>query len=905
MRIAYLHCIRDPEAARGGPGVHIASSTAALRELGHGVEVIGPEIDGTKAPSLAVRQRSRLRRAVASYVYEPRAILRSLWRARLDLPRVRAAQPDVILARYEAFEYAPIILARTLGVPLVWEVNGTSSEIPRWNPDLVLYPGTRALEAWALNSSAAIFVVSEELKNQLVDEGAHRDRIAVIPNGADPTRFDPRLRTERPIGDLPDEATVVGYLGSFSTWHDVETMLTVIPALAESHPDVRFVLAGARVADLTAEQRNLVAQLPDRVLFPGVVPIADAARWMARFDVALSLYPPVQSFYFSPVKLFEYMASGRRHRRDRHRPAGPSHPRRRDRAPHAAGRPRRRPRRDRHAAARRAAPPAPRPCRPEDARRLVHLEAQRPTHQRPLRAGRAPPDHPRPDRSRRPRVADSFMTEPAENKSGLVTSTLIIWTARTASPIIRMLLVVVVSRQLGAAGLGEYQIMITYPAVFEMVAALGLWPLLIRNVAREPHEAFRYLLHGSALSLVVGTLLLPLMYLSSAGYSDAVRNGILLLSFSLLPSAQVVVSEAILIARGKPQTIAMLLVAENVALVAVATGLLMGGRGVVAIAIVMLVMRVLTAVVALRLALRIAGTRVWRLERAFALTLVREAPVFLASSFVWALYSRLDVLVLSRLVSVEEVGYYAAAQRIALMCQEIPQSLLVVMFPLLATAYRRDGGEFQQLMARIAKYMVLIAIPLVVGATAVGAELLGWLFSERFQAAAPILSCFMWAFLLFGLMKLLGSGLVASDHQGADLVINVAVLVLTLGLLLALTPRIGALGAAYAMLGSVAAAVVLRATFFWRRVQPVTVEPRAGAAIAASAVMWLFLMTMHGWPLPIRIGVAGLLYAAGLMVFGAFTRAELQGMPVVGRALDRPWLRILLRNEVGNVWDRR
>ena len=486
-----------------------------------------------------------------------------------------------------------------------------------------------------------------------------------------------------------------------------------------------------------------------------------------------------------------------------------------------------------------------------------------------------------------------------------MTSTLLLWTARTASPIIRMLLVVVVSRELGAAGLGEYQIMITYPAVFEMVAALGLWPLLIRNVAREPGEAFRYLLHGSALSLAVGTLLLPIMYLSSAGYSDAVREGILLLSFSLLPSAQIVVSEAILIARGKPQTIAMLLVVENVVLVAIATGLLTLGRGVVAVAVVMLVMRVLTSAVALRLAMRVAGPRVWRLERAFALTLVREAPVFLASSFTWALYSRLDVLVMSRMVSVEDVGYYAAAQRIALMCQEIPQSLLVVMFPLLSTAYRRDPREFQQLMARIAKYMVLIAVPLVVGATAVGGELLGWVFSERFQAAAPILSCFMWAFLLFGLMKLLGSGLMATDRQGVDLVINMIVLALTFGLLLVLTPRYGSLGAAYAMLASVAAAVMLRTSFFWYRVQAVTIEPRAGAALVASALMWVFLTTLGAWPLPVRIGVAGLLYAVGLVVFGAFTRAELEGMPLIGRALDRPWLRILLRNEVGDVWDRR
>lgn len=498
------------------------------------------------------------------------------------------------------------------------------------------------------------------------------------------------------------------------------------------------------------------------------------------------------------------------------------------------------------------------------------------------------------------------MTAAAASRSRFVTSTLLVWSARTVSPIIRMLLAVAVSRQLGAAGLGEYQIMITYPAVFEMISALGLWPLLIRNVARAPKEAFRYLLHGSALSLIVGIALIPPLILSSTGYSPVVRLGILLLGFSLLPSAQIVVSEAILIATGKPQAIAMLLVVENVFLVAASTALLSQGYGLIAVAGAMLVFRVLTGLVALWLALRACRgvERIWRLDRTFAFALLREAPVFLASSFTWALYSRLDVLVLSRVVSVEEVGYYAAAQRIVLMCQELPQSLMVVMFPILAAAYRHDASEFRHLMARIAKYMVMIAIPLVVGATVVGSPLLAWLFGERFQTAAPILACLMWSLLLFGMTKLLGSGLIATDHQTADLVINVIVLALTFGMLLVFVPRYGALGAAYAMLGSVAAAVVLRAGYFWTRITAVAVEPRALAAVGASAAMWAFLVGAHGLPLPIQIASGALVYAVSLVVLGAFTRAEVASMPIIGPAVTRPWLRMFLSDEVKDAWRR-
>lgn len=310
MRITYFHCIGDPHAARGGPGVHIASSTAALRDLGHSVEVIGPAIDATRAPTATKRERYAWRRAVAAYVYEPRALVRSLWNVRRELARVRATKPDVLVARYEAFEYAPIVVARTLNVPLIWEVNGATAEITRWNPELVLYPGTQALERWAMNAAAATFVVSQELRDQLAVAGICRERIAVIPNGADPRQFGPALRTAIPPLPIPEDAVVVGYLGSFSSWHDVPTMLRLMRTIAADHPQVRFVLAGARLTDLAPDHQDALRALGDRVIVPGVIPIAEAARWMARFDVALSLYPKIESFYFSPVKLFEYMASG-------------------------------------------------------------------------------------------------------------------------------------------------------------------------------------------------------------------------------------------------------------------------------------------------------------------------------------------------------------------------------------------------------------------------------------------------------------------------------------------------------------------------------------------------------------------------------------------------------------------
>jgi O-antigen/teichoic acid export membrane protein len=470
-----------------------------------------------------------------------------------------------------------------------------------------------------------------------------------------------------------------------------------------------------------------------------------------------------------------------------------------------------------------------------------------------------------------------------------VASTLRVWLARTLSPLVRMGLVVVISRALGAEGLGDYQVVISYLAIFEIVPALGMWPLLVRNVAREPEQAFRYLLHAGCLSLAASALLVVPMNVAGVGYGPVIREAMMLLSLALAPSVLLVVSEAVLIPRGRPEAVATLQVAESMALVVAAAVLLWSGGGIVAVAGAMLACRVLAAAVAVRLALRVCPERRWAFDWGFARRLLAETPVFFLSSVTWVLYSRLDVVVLSRLVAVEQVGYYGAAQRVLTMCQEVVQSMMLVTLPLLAASAARRP-DFQQVMARAAKYVLMIGLPAAVGAMLVGGDLLTLIFGARFAPSGPILAVLMWSFVPFGLMKLLGAGLTASDNQRADLVINLVVLAVTLALLVSLVPVLGAMGAAVAVLGSVVTAVVLRAAYFWRRVGGLRLERGTVPVLAAAGVLALVLVAGRGLPLGLLVPLGVAAYGLALVVFGAVDRTEIEAVPLVRGVLRSPRL---------------
>ena len=58
------------------------------------------------------------------------------------------------------------------------------------------------------------------------------------------------------------------------------------------------------------QEKAYRAGLAKAVVFTGIVPHEEIRRYLAAMDVALAPYPSLENFYFSPLKLFEYMAAG-------------------------------------------------------------------------------------------------------------------------------------------------------------------------------------------------------------------------------------------------------------------------------------------------------------------------------------------------------------------------------------------------------------------------------------------------------------------------------------------------------------------------------------------------------------------------------------------------------------------
>ena len=101
---------------------------------------------------------------------------------------------------------------------------------------------------------------------------------------------------------------MVGFVGSLKPWHGIEVLADAFRVLAEDPRFGLLVVGDGPRADVVDD---LAHELPGRVTFVRGVPQSEIPAQMRAMDVAVVPYPPQEPFYFSPLKVFEYMATGR------------------------------------------------------------------------------------------------------------------------------------------------------------------------------------------------------------------------------------------------------------------------------------------------------------------------------------------------------------------------------------------------------------------------------------------------------------------------------------------------------------------------------------------------------------------------------------------------------------------
>jgi glycosyltransferase involved in cell wall biosynthesis len=334
-----------PVFGHKGASVHVREMVTAFTECGHDVRVFAPTLDepGSKGVQ-GERFRARIEREPGSIEIlevgpEPRHVLwldelksveaflgrptrlrqelRNLLynqplRARLG--RALLAEPvDFVYERYSLFAFAGIDAARAHHVPHVLEVNAPLADEQERTRGLELRELARGSERRIWNSTDAVIVVSQRLAETVAASGVPGERIHVLPNAVDPVQFTPGAAPDAVPAHVRERVRgrcVIGFVGSLKPWHGVETLFDAFARLLVRRCAVHLVVVGDGPGRESLERLAADRGIAEEVTFAGAVAHGEVPAWLSIMDIATAPYTPQPDFYFSPLKLFEYMAAG-------------------------------------------------------------------------------------------------------------------------------------------------------------------------------------------------------------------------------------------------------------------------------------------------------------------------------------------------------------------------------------------------------------------------------------------------------------------------------------------------------------------------------------------------------------------------------------------------------------------
>jgi glycosyltransferase involved in cell wall biosynthesis len=302
MRILYSAVDQVVPGTKGG-STHVQAVAEGLAALEHEVHAIVTRGSGPLAPS-GVRWID----LAPPFGLNQLRWLRSGAVGRLA-DRIR---PDVIMERYynfggEAIPHAPRLRARAVlevNAPVIDHAGSAKALVDR---ALIVKP----MQAWRERLvRAADLVVTPSAA--ILPPGTPPAKVLEVEWGADTDRFHPGAAGPLPF--VPPAGIVAVFAGAFRSWHGALHLARAIRQLRERgrrNVAALFIGDGPERRAVEAEAAGL-----DGIVFAGAIaheqmPAALAAAHIGVAPFDLGAHKPLSlGFYWSPLKMFEYMAAG-------------------------------------------------------------------------------------------------------------------------------------------------------------------------------------------------------------------------------------------------------------------------------------------------------------------------------------------------------------------------------------------------------------------------------------------------------------------------------------------------------------------------------------------------------------------------------------------------------------------
>ncbi len=312
MRVAYI-CADPgiPVFGTKGASVHVQEVIKGMLEKGLDVTLFAQRLGGDAPEKLKNIKICKLDKLPKDSV-EIRARAALAANVKVEAMLEAEGKFDMVYERYSLWSNAGMNFAQKHGCVGILEVNAPLIEEQKKHRELPLEEEAQKIAESVFANADAMIAVSPGVANYLESFEKAKGRVHIIANGVALDRFAPSAQQNaNRLANLTASSDVtVGFLGTLKPWHGLATLVDAWAILRQRNENVRLLVVGDGPEYESMHSNIEKLGLLDYVKFTGAVQPEDVAHWLGQMDIAVAPYPNMEHFYFSPLKIYEYMAAG-------------------------------------------------------------------------------------------------------------------------------------------------------------------------------------------------------------------------------------------------------------------------------------------------------------------------------------------------------------------------------------------------------------------------------------------------------------------------------------------------------------------------------------------------------------------------------------------------------------------
>lgn len=427
----------------------------------------------------------------------------------------------------------------------------------------------------------------------------------------------------------------------------------------------------------------------------------------------------------------------------------------------------------------------------------------------------------------------------------------------------------VAARRLGVDNYGLYTLATTLGFFVSLFADLGVSTILTREISKHPKIAGRFFARVMALKLILTVFAVVLLfaYLGFSNYEARYNNIILVFAVAAVLGSFSTTAFGFFRGVEKMQFEAVGVSLDKFISVLLGITLLLLGFGIEYFIWSFVISNIVLFIYTFRVLYKkfIPFEITWRPRQSRTILLI---SIYLGvSAFLSMAYNYLDILMLDKMDTLTNIGYYSAAHRVLMLTRIFPTILMTAFLPQLS-AHHTDKNKLSEFFTEGVSYLILIILPLVPATVVLANPIIEFVCGSDYAPGAIALRILAFSIAAQMLNIFFVPLYIAVNQQKKIVHFQIVGLLVNVGLNFLLIPRLSFVGASIAAVAT--ESVIFMLIFSWmRRRLGVTLFPPLRYTLKglfSTAVMMIFIFMAIKLKMHITLVVAAALavYVAAL-----------------------------------------